>query len=173
MKENTFNIDDKIFELIKNDDDISSSEISRILGIPEKEIEKRIKSFSDIRQKILIVDDEMATLLPLKRSLESEGYIVTEACNGYEAIKKSKSEMPELIILDLMMPGMDGIEVCNQLKKDALTEKIPIIMLTARDEIKDKVKGLETGADDYVTKPFHLDELEARIRNILKRSREI
>jgi len=72
-----------------------------------------------------------------------------------------------------MMPGMDGIEVCNQLKKDALTEKIPIIMLTARDEIKDKVKGLETGADDYVTKPFHLDELEARIRNILKRSREI
>ena len=167
------NIDDKIVELIKNDEDISSSEISRILGIPEKEIEKRIKSFSDIRQKILIVDDEMATLLPLKRSLESEGYIVIEACNGYEAIKKSKLEMPELIILDLMMPGMDGIEVCNQLKKDSLTERIPVIMLTARDEVRDKVKGLEMGADDYVTKPFHLNELEARIRNILKRSREI
>lgn len=167
------NIDDKIVELIKNNEDISSSEISRLLGIPEKEIEKRIKSFSDIRQKILIVDDEMATLLPLKRSLESEGYIVTEACNGYEAIKKSKLEMPELIILDLMMPGMDGIEVCNQLKKDSLTERIPVIMLTARDEVRDKVKGLEMGADDYVTKPFHLNELEARIRNILKRSREI
>jgi len=167
------NIDDKIVELIKNDEDISSSEISRILGIPEKEIEKRIKSFSDIRQKILIVDDEMATLLPLKRSLESEGYAVIEACNGYEAIKKSKLEMPELIILDLMMPGMDGIEVCNQLKKDSLTERIPVIMLTARDEVRDKVKGLEMGADDYVTKPFHLNELEARIRNILKRSREI
>ncbi len=167
------NIDDKIVELIKNDEDISSSEISRILGIPEKEIEKRIKSFSDIRQKILIVDDEMATLLPLKRSLESEGYMVIEACNGYEAIKRSKSEMPELIILDLMMPGMDGIEVCNQLKKDSLTEKIPVIMLTARDEVRDKVEGLETGADDYVTKPFNLNELKARIRNILKRSREI
>jgi len=167
------NIDDKIVELIRNNEDISSSEISRILGIPEKEIEKRIRSFSDIRQKILIVDDEMATLLPLKRSLESEGYIVIEACDGYEAIKKSKSEMPELIILDLMMPGMDGIEVCSQLKKDSLTEKIPVIMLTARDEVSDKVKGLEMGADDYVTKPFHLNELIARIRNILKRSGEI
>ncbi len=167
------NIDNKIVELIKNNENISSSEISRILGIPEKEIEKRIKSFSDIRQKILIVDDEMATLLPLKRSLESEGYIVIEARDGYEAIKRSKSEMPELIILDLMMPGMDGIEVCNQLKKDSLTEKIPVIMLTARDEVRDKVEGLETGADDYVTKPFNLNELKARIRNILKRSREI
>ena len=167
------NIDDKIVELIKNNEDISSSEISRILGIPEKEIEKRIRSFSDIRKKILIVDDELVTLLPLKRSLESEGYIVIEACDGYEAIKKSKSEMPELIILDLMMPGMDGIEVCSQLKKDSLTEKIPIIMLTARDEVSDKVKGLEMGADDYVTKPFHLNELIARIRNILKRSGEI
>ncbi len=167
------NIDDKIVELIKNDEDISSSEISRILGIPEKEIEKRIRNISDIRQKILIVDDEMATLLPLKRSLESEGYIVIEACNGYEAIKKSKSEMPELIILDLMMPGMDGIEVCSQVKKDSCTEKIPVIMLTARDEVRYKVEGLETGADDYVTKPFNLSELNARIRNILKRSREI
>jgi two-component system alkaline phosphatase synthesis response regulator PhoP len=167
------NIDDKIVELIKNNEDISSSEISRILGIPDKEIEKRIRSFSDIRQKILIVDDELVTLLPLKRSLESEGYIVIEACDGYEAIKKSKSEMPELIILDLMMPGMDGIEVCSQLKKDSLTEKIPVIMLTARDEVSDKVNGLEMGADDYVTKPFHLNELIARIRNILKRSGEI
>ncbi len=81
--------------------------------------------------------------------------------------------MPELIILDLMMPGMDGIEVCNQLKKDPLTEKIPVIMLTARDEVRDKVEGLETGADDYVTKPFNLNEIKARIRNIIKRYREI
>lgn len=167
------NIDSKIVELIKNNENTSSSEISRILGIPEKEIERRIRSFSDTRQKILIVDDEISTLLPLKRSLESDGYIVIEACNGYEAIKKSKSEMPELILLDLMMPGMDGIEVCNQLKKDALTEKIPVIMLTARDEVRDKVEGLETGADDYVTKPFNLNELKARIKSVLRRSRDI
>lgn len=167
------NIDDKIIELVKNNENISNSEISRILGIPEKEVDRRIRSFSDARQKVLIVDDEMATLLPLKRSLEAEGYIVIEACDGYEAIEKSKAEMPELIILDLMLPGMDGIEVCNQLKKDALTEKIPIIMLTAKDEVRDKVEGLEIGADDYVTKPFNLNELKARIKSVLRRSRDI
>ncbi|MCZ7402156.1 MAG: response regulator [Candidatus Methanoperedens sp.] len=167
------NIDDKIIELIKNNENISNSEISRILEIPENEVERRIKSFSDTRQKIIIVDDEMATLLPLKRSLESEDYIVIEACDGYEAIKKAKAEMPELIILDIMLPGIDGIEVCSLLKNDVLTKKIPVIMLTARDEIRHKVKGLEIGADDYVTKPFNLNELKARIKSVLRRSKEI
>jgi two-component system alkaline phosphatase synthesis response regulator PhoP len=167
------NIDDKIIELIKNNENISNLEISRILKIPEKEVERRIRSFSDVRQKIMIVDDEMATLLPLKRSLESEGYIVIEAYDGYEAIKKAKTEMPELIILDIMLPGMDGIEVCSQLKKDVHTEKIPIIMLTAKDEVRHRVEGLETGADDYVTKPFNLNELKARIKSVLRRSKDI
>jgi len=116
------NIDDKIVELIKKNENISNSEISRIVGIPEKEVEKRIRGFSDTRQKIMIVDDEMATLLPLKRSLEAEGYKVIEAYNGYQAIEKSKTELPELIVLDLMLPGIDGFEVCTRLKKDALTE---------------------------------------------------
>lgn len=167
------NIDDRIVELIKKDEKISNLEISRILGITEKEVERRIRGFSDARQKIMIVDDEMATLLPLKRALEAEGYIVIEVINGYEAIKKSKIELPELIVLDLMLPEVDGFEVCAQLKKDALTEKIPVIMLTAKDEVRNKVKGLEMGADDYVTKPFNLNELKARIRNVLKRSTEI
>ncbi len=83
-----YNIDDKIIELIKNKEDISSKEISQIVGIPEKEVERRIRGFSDARQKILIVDDEMATLLPLRRSLETEDYIVIEAYDGYEAIEK-------------------------------------------------------------------------------------
>ncbi|MCZ7381023.1 MAG: response regulator [Candidatus Methanoperedens sp.] len=166
-------IDDKIVELIKNNENISSSEISRILNISEKEVERRIRSFSDVRQKIMIVDDEMATLLPLKRSLESEDYLVIEAYDGYEAIKKAKTEMPELIILDIMLPGMDGIETCSQLKKDVITEKIPIIMLTAKDEVRHIVKGLEIGADDYVTKPFNLNELKARIKSVLRRSKEI
>jgi two-component system alkaline phosphatase synthesis response regulator PhoP len=166
------NIDDKIVELIEKNEKISNSEISRIIGIPEKEVEKRIRGFSDARQKIMIVDDEMATLLPLKRSLEAEGYRVLEAYDGYQAVEKSKTETPELIVLDLMLPGIDGFEVCAQLKKDKLTGKIPVIMLTAKDEIRDKVEGLEMGADDYVTKPFNLNELKARIRNVLKRSRE-
>ncbi len=167
------NIDNKIIEMIKLNENISNSEISRILGIPEEEVKRRIKNFSDTRQKILIVDDEMATLLPLKRSLEAEDYIVIEAYDGYEAIEKSKIEMPELILLDLMLPGMDGIEVCSRLKKDALTEKIPIIMLTAKDDVSEKVEGLEIGADDYVTKPFNLNELKARIKSVLRRSKEI
>ncbi len=169
MKKDT--IDSKIIELIKHDENISNSEISRKLGIPEEEVEARIRAFSDTRQKILIVDDEMDTLLPLKRSMEAEGYVVAEAYDGFEGIKKAKDEIPELIILDLMMPGMDGIEVCSRLKKDEITRNIPIIMLTAKDEIRDKIKGLEIGADDYVTKPFNLNELKARIKSVLRRAR--
>lgn len=164
-------VDNKIIELIKNDENISNPEISRILGIPEKEVAERVRNFSDTRPKILIVDDEMDTLIPLKRSLEAEDYIVLEAYEGSEAMRKSKAEIPDLIILDLMLPGMDGYEVCSRLKKDARTGNIPIIMLTARDEVRDKVEGLDIGADDYVTKPFNLNELKARIKSALRRTR--
>lgn len=164
-------IDDRIIELIKKDENISNLEISRMLGIPETEVEERIRNLSDTRPKILIVDDEMDTLLPLKRSLEAEDYIVLEAYEGSEAVRKSKAEIPDLIILDLMLPGMDGYEVCSRLKKDVRTGNIPVIMLTARDEVRDKVEGLEIGADDYVTKPFNLNELKARIKSALRRTR--
>jgi two-component system alkaline phosphatase synthesis response regulator PhoP len=167
------NIDKKIIELIQQDENISYSKISQIVGIPEKDIEDKIKNFSDTREKILIVDDEMSTLMPLKRSLESENYAVVEAYDGHEAIKKANEEMPDLIILDLMLPGMDGIEVSQHLKEDTQTEKIPIIMLTAKDNINDKVKGLQIGADDYVTKPFVLKELKARIKSVMRRSGNI
>ncbi len=169
MKKDT--IDSKIIELIKHNENISNSEIARTLGIQEKDVEARIRGFSDTRQKILIVDDEMDTLLPLKRSMEAEGYIVVEAYDGFEGVRKAKDEIPELIILDLMLPGMDGIEACSRLKKDKVTQNIPIIMLTAKDEIKDKVNGLEIGADDYVTKPFNLNELKARIKSVLRRAK--
>lgn len=167
------NIDKKIIELIQQDENISYSKISQIVGIPEKDIEEKIKNFSDTREKILIVDDEMSTLMPLKRSLESENYAVVEAYDGHEAIKKANEEIPDLIILDLMLPGMDGIEVCQHLKADIQTEKIPIIMLTAKDNINDKVEGLQIGADDYVTKPFVLKELKARIKSVMRRSGNI
>jgi two-component system alkaline phosphatase synthesis response regulator PhoP len=87
-----------------------------------------------------------------------------------EAIEKTRSEQPDLILLDLMMPGMDGIEVCKVLKEDPTTDDIPVIMLTAKGDIEDKIGGIETGADDYVTKPFDLGELKARIKMILRRS---
>ena len=166
-------INDKILELIQQEENISYSKISQILEIPEAEVEKRISLFSDVREKILIVDDEMSTLMPLKRSLESEDYAVIEAYDGREAIKKAKEEIPDLIILDLMLPGMDGHEVCRHLKTDAHTQNIPIIMLTAKDSVNDKVEGLDMGADDYVTKPFILKELKARIKSVLRRSRNV
>jgi two-component system alkaline phosphatase synthesis response regulator PhoP len=164
-------IDIKIIELIKNNEKISNSEISIILGIPEDEVTQRIEKFSDTRSKILIVDDEIDTLLPLQKSLEVEDYLIVGASNGPEALIKAKTELPDLIILDLMMPEMDGYEVCEKLKKDPLTKNIPVIILTAKDAVRDKVKGLDIGADDYVTKPFNLKELKARIKSALRRAK--
>ena len=165
-------IDTKIIELVKKNVNISNSEISRILGIPEAEIEERIGNFSDKRSKILIVDDEIDTLLPLKMSLEVEDYLVMGASNGYEALELAKTNIPDLILLDIMMPGMDGYEVCARLKKDPVLRNIPVIMLTAKDAVREKVKGLDIGADDYVTKPFNLNELKARIKSVIRRYRE-
>ncbi len=165
-------IDTKIIELVKKNENISNSEISRILGIPEVEIAERIENFSDTRSKILIVDDEIDTLLPLKKSLEVENYLVLGASNGFEALELAKTNIPDLILLDIMMPGMDGYEVCARLKKDPVTRNIPVIMLTAKDAIREKVKGFDTGADDYVTKPFNLNELKARIKSVMRRFRD-
>lgn len=163
--------DNLIIELIKKNENISNSEISSILGIPEDEIAKRIETISDTRSKILLVDDEIDTLLPLKKSLEIENYIVVGATNGKEALIKAKTDLPDLILLDLMMPEMDGYEVCAKLRNDETTKNIPVIILTARDVVIDKVKGLDIGADDYVTKPFHLNELKARVKSAIRRSK--
>jgi two-component system alkaline phosphatase synthesis response regulator PhoP len=162
-------IDNKIIELIKKNEKISNSEISRILGIREVEIAERIENFSDTRSKILLVDDEIDTLLPLKMSLEAEDYLVLGASNGFEALELAKTNIPDLILLDIMMPEMDGYEVCAQLKKDPVMRNIPVIMLTAKDAVREKVKGLDIGADDYVTKPFNLNELKARIKSVMRR----
>lgn len=166
-------IDDKIIELLKHDGTTSNLEISRELGLSEEDVKTRIRNLSDTRLKVLIVDDEMDTLLPLKKSLEAGDYIVVEALNGQDALKKVRDEIPDIILLDLMLPGMDGYEVCSRLKNNAITKNIPIIMLTARDLVKDRVKGLEIGADDYVAKPFNLHELKARIKSVLRRSRNM
>jgi two-component system alkaline phosphatase synthesis response regulator PhoP len=165
-------IDTKIIELVKKNENISNSEISRILGIPELEIEERIGNFSDTRSKILIVDDEIDTILPLKMSLEVENYLVLGASNGFEALELAKTNIPDLIVLDIMMPGMDGYEVCARLKKDPVMKNIPVIMLTAKDAVREKVKGLDIGADDYVTKPFNLNELKARIKSVIRRYKD-
>ncbi len=162
-------IDKEILELIEQQPDITNKEIARILSLPEHIIKDMLEKISDTRQKILIVDDELDALIALKRALEADNYNVIEASDGLNAIEKVKAENPDIILLDLMMPEIDGIEVCKRLKSNSKYEHIPIIMLTAKGDITDKIEGIEIGADDYVTKPFNLNELKARIKMVLRR----
>jgi two-component system phosphate regulon response regulator PhoB len=118
---------------------------------------------------ILAVDDEEDILELLRYNLSREGYRVRAAASGEEAVRLALSLLPDLILLDLLLPGMDGLEVCRRLKADARTRSIPLIMLTAKGEEADIVAGLELGADDYVTKPFSPRVLLARIRTVLRR----
>ena len=119
-------------------------------------------------QKILVVDDEQSIVTLLKYNLETAGYIVEVAYDGEEALKKVETEQPELIVLDVMLPKKDGIEVCKTIRSDK--NLVPILMLTAKDDEFDRVLGLELGADDYMTKPFSPREVVARVKAILRRS---
>ena len=118
---------------------------------------------------ILVVDDEEPILELLRFNLEKEGYQVRVAKDGPEALESVEKEQPDLLILDVMLPGMDGLEICRQLRLNPKFRQIPIIMLTAKGEVIDKVVGLELGADDYMTKPFSPRELLARIKARLRR----
>lgn len=118
---------------------------------------------------ILVVDDEEPIQELLRFNLEKEGYVVCVAKDGQEALDGVAKEQPDLIVLDLMLPGMDGLEVCKRLRLTPGFRQIPIIMLTAKGEVIDKVLGLELGADDYMTKPFSPRELIARIKARLRR----
>lgn len=120
-------------------------------------------------EKILIVDDEEDILELLKYNLSREGYKVSCAASGEETLRAVRSGIPDLIILDLMLPGIDGLEVARQLKNDVKTRDVPIVMLTAKGEEADIVTGLELGADDYITKPFSPRVLLARVRAALRR----
>ncbi len=124
------------------------------------------------KEKILVVEDEKNILELVKYNLEQEGYRVTTAMRGDQALEQVRKDKPDLMILDLMLPGMDGIEVCKTLKQNYKTAGIPVIMLTAKSEETDKIVGLELGADDYVTKPFSPRELVARVKSVLRRSQE-
>ncbi len=121
-------------------------------------------------EKILIVEDEPTLLETLVYNLQRQGYNVVTATDGWEAIRRAREEAPDLIVLDVMLPGIDGFEVCRILRKEMNT---PILMLTARADEVDKVVGLEVGADDYMTKPFSLREFLARVKALLRRVRLI
>jgi two-component system alkaline phosphatase synthesis response regulator PhoP len=121
-------------------------------------------------EKILVIDDEEHILELIKFNLENNGYKVLVATNGIDALKVAKMEVPQLILLDLMLPGMDGYDVCKEVRRDNSISSIPIIMITAKGEELDKILGLELGADDYITKPFSIRELLARVKAVLRRT---
>jgi two-component system, OmpR family, alkaline phosphatase synthesis response regulator PhoP len=124
-------------------------------------------SSPDVADTILVVDDEQRIIELAQMYLEQEGYQVASATDGAAALRKILSEKPHLVVLDLMLPGMDGLEVCRRVRAES---DVPIIMLTARNDDIDKIVGLELGADDYLTKPFNPRELVARVRAILRRA---
>ncbi len=121
-------------------------------------------------EKILVVDDEEHIQELIKFNLEKSGYKVICANNGIDAIKLAKEQLPQLMLLDLMLPGMDGLDVCKEIRRDSNMSNMPIIMITAKGEEIDKIIGLELGADDYITKPFSVREMVARIKAILRRT---
>lgn len=123
------------------------------------------------KEKILVVDDEQDLVKLVRFNLEKDGYKVISAFNGEDALFLARKERPDLIVLDLMLPGIDGLEVCKKLKADQELTNIAIIMLTAKGEESDITVGLKLGADDYVTKPFSPKELVARVQAVLRRAK--
>lgn len=121
------------------------------------------------KESILIVDDEEDILELVRYNLQKEGYSVICSANGEDALSKARNKVPDLVVLDLMLPGLDGLEICKLLKADPKTSQIPIIMLTAKGEEADVITGLEVGADDYIAKPFSPKVLVARVRTALRR----
>jgi phosphate regulon transcriptional regulator PhoB len=126
-----------------------------------------------MKTKILVVDDEKDILELVSYNLKKEGFQIETSHNGEEALQRIRSARFNLIVLDLMLPGIQGMELCRTLKSDDDTASIPIIMLTAKSEELDKILGLEMGADDYITKPFSPRELIARVKAVLRRTQEI
>ncbi len=118
---------------------------------------------------VLVIDDQENIIEFIKLGLKYEGFLVESAADGPLGLAAAQRLNPDLIILDVMLPGMDGLEVCSNLRNNPTTRDIPIMMLTAKDDVRDRIAGLDTGADDYLTKPFSFEELVARIRAILRR----
>jgi DNA-binding response OmpR family regulator len=120
--------------------------------------------------RILVADDDEDIRMLVVMRLQHSGHDVAQASDGASAVESCREDAPDLVVLDLMMPGMNGLEVCKQLRADARTRRVPIIMLTAKAAETDKIVGLEMGADDYIVKPFSVRELLARVRAVLRRS---
>ena len=120
--------------------------------------------------KIFIIEDEPSIIQLVQHNLEKKGFIVSSSLNGNDGLKELKKFQPDLLLLDWMLPDLSGIEICKNIRKDNSIKNLPVIMLTAKGEEEDKIKGLDSGVDDYLTKPFSFNELMARIKAVLRRS---
>ncbi len=120
--------------------------------------------------RVLIVEDEAALAMMLRYNLEKQGFRVEEASDGQEALLRIGEHEPDIVLLDWMLPTLSGIEVCRQIRRSSATRDLPVIMVTARNDEQDAVRGLNTGADDYITKPFNMEALLARMRALLRRA---
>ncbi|WP_322805689.1 response regulator transcription factor [Thermanaerothrix sp.] len=120
-----------------------------------------------MKERILIIEDDEAIQRILKRALTYEGYVVEAALDGESGLRLFRESRPDLVVLDWMLPGIDGLEVCQRLRA---ASKVPILMLTAKDTVQDRVQGLDAGADDYIVKPFQVEEFLARVRALLRRT---
>ena len=120
--------------------------------------------------KIFIIEDEPSIIQLVQHNLEKNGFIVSSSLNGNDGLKELKKFQPDLLLLDWMVPDLTGIEICKNIRKDNSFKNLPVIMLTAKGEEEDKIKGLDSGVDDYLTKPFSFNELMARIKAVLRRS---
>ena len=123
--------------------------------------------------RILVVDDDPDILQYVKMNLELEGFETATASNGVDALQVASENPPALVLLDVMMPGMDGLTTLRHLRNDPPTASVPVVMLTARALAQDRVKGLDLGADDYITKPFAVEELVARVRTVIRRAQQM
>ena len=120
--------------------------------------------------KIVIIEDEPSIIQLVQHNLEKNGFLVSSSLNGNDGLKELKKFQPDLLLLDWMLPDLSGIEICKNIRKDNSFKNLPVIMLTAKGEEEDKIKGLDSGVDDYLTKPFSFNELMARIKAVLRRS---
>ncbi|MGM5482052.1 MAG: response regulator [Nanobdellota archaeon] len=186
-------IKNKILDYLQSKGFASSSEISKQIGHNRITVTKYLEillangvvSVDDVAQarlwrlnkknnklNVLVVDDEPSVVDLVALSLAAGKYNVLKAYSGLDALDKVYQEMPDLVVLDLMMPGVDGYEVCSRIKKNPSLQHIPVIILSAKSEVKDKLKGMNLGADDYITKPFDPMEMEARVNTALRKTRK-
>lgn len=165
------NLDHEIFKLIEAQPAINNKDIAYSLSIPEELVKMHIENFNDVREKILIMSYERSFYDIFKAALELENYNVVKAPGDSSALETVKNEKPDLILLDTGHLDIDCFEICRQLKASSRYWQIPVIMLIEKDEVKDRIKAFDSGADGYITAPFNSQELKARVEMLLKRTR--